>query len=109
MAALPRHRPAGGDRHDLVGAPGPDAPDLAGGVSQRLLPADGNEAARDPLQRRAHSVRVVHEVAESGGLGADVTARERVVLVTAHLRDPAPLNLDAQPAVGVAERADRSR
>ncbi len=108
-----RHRcPAVGDRvaeveRDRVAAVAvADRGEPVGDEVERLVPADLlPRAVRGTAYRAAEPVGVGLQVLQRDPLGADVAARERVELVATDRQDPRSLDLDGQPAAGLAQVA----
>jgi hypothetical protein len=82
-------------------------PEAGGDQVERLVPADRLEVARRRApDRAAQAARIGLEVQELGALRADEASRQRVVRVRLHLDRATVLDLERQPAAGLAKRAD---
>jgi hypothetical protein len=75
------------------------------GLLQGLLPGDGLPAGGGAPDGLAEPVRVLMEILERDGLGADVALAERILLIASDGGDATTSGLDAQSAHGLAEVA----
>ncbi len=101
------------ERRERLGSVGlADRGELAGDLIERLLPRDPLPAAfaarPDPLERVVDTIGMLVHLEAGRCLDAQLAPGDRILLVADVAHRPAVIDLDEDPAVLWAERAERS-